>query len=509
MRRKPRAKPLVGHRFGLKIQPTVFPWAAAIIVLFVAVSLMFLDQMNAVFEATQRQIAEKAGWFYVLSVNFFLVFVIYLMVSRYGHIRLGKPDEQPTFSYVGWFSMLFSAGMGIGLLFWSVAEPISHYASPPMGEGRTVDSAKLSMALTFLHWGLHTWAIYAVVGLALAFFCFNWNLPLTVSSAFYPMIKQRIYGPWGHLVDVIAAVATLFGLATSLGLGVQQVNAGLAHLFGIPDVVPVQVVLIAVITSFATISVVLGLDRGLRRLSLLNMGLALVLLLFVVVVGPTLFLLDAFIQNIGSYASHLLDLGMWTETYKRTDWQKDWTLFYWGWWIGWSPFVGMFIARISRGRTVREFLLGVVLVPALLTFLWLSVFGNAALYVEMWGAGGLVAAVRENVAVALFVLLENFPFVFVTTLLGVLVVVIFFVSSSDSASLVIDIITAGGHTDPPKVQRVFWAVTEGVVAAVLLLGGGLQALRTVSISAGLPFAFVLLFMCVGLLKAFREEMKPS
>ena len=491
---------------GLNIHPVVFWGTAGFIVLFVSLSLLNISRMNTFFVYLHSFISEKAGWFYVLSVNVFLVFCLYLLFSRFGTIRLGGAKAQPEFTYWGWFAMLFSAGMGIGLVFYSVAEPISHYHEPPFGQGDTIQAAQLSMNLTLLHWGFHCWGIYALVGLALAFFSFNRGLPLTMRSAFYPLLGEKIHGPIGNIVDILAAVATLFGLATSLGLGVQQINAGLDHVFGIQQHITIQVALIAVITSFATISVVLGLDRGIRRLSLLNMWLALTLLLFLLFSGPTLFLFDALIQNIGQYLRNLPELGTWTETYQQTNWQDEWTLFYWGWWIAWSPFVGMFIARISKGRTVREFLLGVLLVPTLMTTIWVTIFGNSALYIELFGNGGLVEAVSTNLAVALFVLLEHFPFSALSSLLGIVVVVIFFVSSSDSASLVVDIITAGGNTNPPVKQRIFWASMEGIVAAVLLLGGGLQALRTASLSSGLPFTIVLMAMCASLLIGLKQEL---
>ena len=496
-------------RYRLQIHPTVFWGAAALIFLFVALTLLFLQQANQFFAATQQVIVEKAGWLYVLSVNVFLLFVLFLLCSRYGAIRIGGATAKPEFTYFGWLAMLFSAGMGIGLVFYSVAEPITHYTVPPEGQAQSFAAAEHSMSLTLLHWGLHCWAVYGLVGLALGFFAFNRGLPLTIRSAFHSLMGERIHGTWGNVVDILAAMATLFGLATSLGLGVQQINAGLTHLFGVTESVIVQIVLIAVITSFATISVVLGVDRGIRRLSILNMWLALVLLLFVLAVGPTLHVLGNFFSNIAHYLISLPKLGTWTTLTYETSWKKEWTLFYWGWWIAWSPFVGMFIARVSFGRTVREFLLNVVLVPTLLTIIWLSVFGDTALFVELFGGGGIVEAVQKNIAVALFILLEQFPLSFFTCLLGVVVVVIFFVSSSDSASLVVDIITAGGHTNPPIRQRVFWASMEGVVAAVLLLGGGLNALQTAALSSGLPFAFVLLLMCVSLYLGLREEWSRS
>lgn len=405
---------------------------------------------------------------------------------------------------MGWFAMLFSAGMGIGLLFYSVAEPMFHFVSSPLAAPGTAEAARRAMDVTFLHWGLHPWAIYTMVGLALAFFAFNKGLPLSIRSVFYPVLGERIHGPIGNIVDILATVATLFGVATSLGLGVQQVNAGLNHLFGIEQSPTVQVILIAGITALATWSVLAGLSAGIRRLSEINLVLATLLCLFVLILGPTLFILNAFGENLGHYIQYLPQLSTWNETYETSTWQNSWTVFYWGWWIAWSPFVGMFIARVSYGRTVREFILGVLFVPSLITFAWLTIFGNSALQVELVGAGGIARAVQENLPVALFVLLENFPLQEVTSMLTVLVIVTFFVTSSDSGSMVIDIITAGGNPDPPKLQRLFWALLEGAVAAALLVGGGLVALQTAAISTGLPFALVLLFMIYSLRRGLAE-----
>jgi choline/glycine/proline betaine transport protein len=493
-------------KLGLNFHPTVFGLSLFIIISFVTFTLINLQEMSQFFEIIQSSLAHYAGWFYILSVNIFLGFSIYLVFSQYGKIRIGGLNAKPEFTYWSWFSMLFSAGMGIGLVFYSVAEPIFHYISPPYGEASSIESAKIAMQFTFFHWGFHAWAIYALVALALAFFSYNRGLPLTIRSAFYPLLGEKIYGPIGNAIDITAAVATLFGLTTSLGLGVKQINAGLHHLFGIADNSTIQIILIGSITSLATISVVLGLKKGIKRLSELNMGIALILMIFVFVCGPTIYLINSFLSNIGMYTSQLIELSFWTEVYEQSDWQKSWTIFYWAWWISWSPFVGMFIARISKGRTIREFLLCVLLVPTILTFVWLTVFGNTALYQEMVQGHGIVNAVNENVAVALFVLLQNLPLSFFTSLLGILLVITFFVSSSDSASLVIDIITAGGNTNPPTIQRIFWAVTEGVVAIVLLVGGGLIALQTVSITTGLFFAIILLFMCISLQKGLREEI---
>lgn len=490
---------------NLQIHPTVFWSSAGLIAFFVAFSLFNLAQMREIFNAVQHAITTSTGWFFIAAVNAYLGIVVYLLLSRYGDIRLGGADARPEFTTWGWFSMLFSAGMGIGLVFWSVAEPIFHFSAPPWGEANTPEAAELAMGITFFHWGLHAWGLYALMALGLAYFSFNRSLPLTIRSVFYPILGERIHGWMGNTIDIIAAVATLFGLATSLGLGAKQVNAGLDYLFAIGQGSTQQILLIAAITLMATVSVVLGLDKGIRRLSQLNMFAALALLLFVFIVGPSIHLLDALVQNIGAYISNLPKLSLWTEAYGRGTWQHSWTIFYWAWWIAWSPFVGIFIARISRGRTIREFLLCVLLVPTLMTFLWLTIFGNSALFGELYGNGGITEAVNDNVATALFVLLHGFPWSTLTSALSVFVITMFFVTSSDSASLVVDIITAGGHPNPPTIQRIFWAVTEGVVAAVLLVGGGLGALQAGVITTGLPFALIILMIGFSLLRGLKHD----
>lgn len=498
----------IGERWGLDLHPTVFIVSASLIVLMVVGSLLSLETTDSFFADLQGAIAERAGWFFVLVVNLFLLFGVVVLLSPAGRIRLGGEHAQPTFGYASWFAMLFSAGMGIGLLFFSVAEPLYHFSTPPLAgvEPGSNEAAVVAMRTTYFHWGLHAWGIYALVGLALAYFSFNRGLPLTLRSAFVPLLGDRVHGPLGNLIDILAVVATLFGVATSLGIGVQQVNAGLDYLFGVAQTPGTQVILIVIITGMATASVVSGLNKGIRRLSEFNVVVALLLLLFVLVVGPTLFVLNGWVQNMGQYAQRFLALSTWTETYQGTKWQNGWTVFYWAWWIAWSPFVGMFIARISRGRTIREFMLGVLLVPTLVTFLWLSVFGNAALHRELFGSGGLSEAVQANMPVALFELFSEMPLGALASGLGVIVVVTFFVTSSDSGSLVIDIITAGGNTNPPLPQRIFWALMEGGVAAALLLGGGLIALQTASITIGLPFAVVLLLMCWSLGRALRDDV---
>lgn len=488
------------------IEPVVFWSSVILIVFFVFLSLVYSQQMGDAFETAQGLFSTYAGWVYILGVNFFLIFTLWMLFSKYGDIRLGGKNAVPEFSGKSWLAMLFSAGMGIGLVFWSVAEPIYHFSSPPMAvEAGSAEAARMAMTITFFHWGFHAWGVYAVIALALAFAAFNRGQPLTIRSAFHPWLGERIHGPIGQTIDIIAVLATMFGLATSLGLGVQQINAGLNTLFGIPSSALSQIILITVITLVAIGSVVLGLDKGVRRLSEINMVLAAILLLFVFLVGPTLFILDSVVQNLGSYVQHLAQLGTWTESYDQTDWQHGWTIFYWAWWIAWSPFVGMFIARISKGRTIREFVLGVLLVPSLVTMLWLTVFGGTALHQELAGNAGIVEAVDANLATALYVLLQQFPLAGITSVLAIVVVTTFFVTSSDSGSLVIDTITSGGHPNPPVTQKIFWASAEGVVASALLLTGGLSALQAGSILTGLPFTIVLFFMCFSLRKGLHEE----
>lgn len=488
----------------LDVHPIVFPVSAFLIFATVFVTIIFHEDMREVFATVQGAMATIGGWFFVMTINLILIFVIYLLLSRYGDIRLGGHDAEPEFTTLGWLAMLFSAGMGIGLLFYGVAEPVFHFTDSPLVESGTAEAARLAMDITFLHWGLHPWGIYCLVGLSLAFFSFNKGLPLSIRSIFYPLFGERIHGTLGNVVDIMATVATLFGVATSLGIGVQQVNAGLDHLFGIGQNTTVQIFLIAGITAIATWSVVRGLDAGIRFLSQINLIIAGSLLIFVLVLGPTLFVLNGFIEDIGSYVQNLPRLATWNETYDGGSWQDSWTLFYWGWWIAWSPFVGMFIGRVSYGRTVKEFISCVLLVPTLATFFWITTFGNTAINIELFGDGGIASAVQENIPVSLFVLLEKFPLAIVTSLLAISSVIMFFVTSSDSGSMVIDIITSGGDPNPPVLQRLFWAILEGVVAAVLLLGGGLVALQTAAISTGLPFAAILLLMCFSLRRGFID-----
>jgi choline/carnitine/betaine transport len=497
-------------RFGFDLHPQVTFSAAAVLIVFIFASIMFQEQAEAACNNALAWISGNFGWFFILGANIFIAAALFFAFSGLGRIRIGGNEARPEFSTLAWFAMLLSAGMGIGLMFWAVGEPIYHYASPsPMFdgvEGNTPEAAQAAMGTTFFHWGLHPWAIYAIVGLGLAFFAYNRGLPLTIRSIFYPLLGDRIYGFWGNLIDILSVLATLMGLATSLGLGVSQVNAGLNYLFGMPITPIMQVILIAVITGFATMSVVAGLDGGVKRLSEINMGMAGIFMVFLLIAGPTVYILSGFTQNLGFYVEKLPQMSLWTETFRESNWQGSWTVFYWAWWISWSPFVGMFIARVSKGRTVREFILGVMLAPTVLSFVWLSVFGGSALSLESSGASDIYGAVSDNVATAMFSMLESFPLTQVLSVIGVLLVTIFFVTSSDSGSLVVDHLTSGGKLDSPVPQRVFWAVMEGVIAAVLLLGGGLSVLQTAAITTGLPFAVVLLVIVYALYRGLANEL---
>jgi len=495
-----------GNGSWYRINPPVFFASALLTLVFCAYTIIWTDHAAALFSGVQAWVIDTVGWFYVLAVAGFLVFVAALAFSSFGRIKLGPDHSEPDYSYTSWFAMLFSAGMGIGLMFFGVAEPIMHYTSPPAGDPETVEAARQAMRVTFFHWGVHAWAIYAVVALSLAYFAFRRNLPLTIRSSLYPLIGERIHGPIGHTVDTFAVLGTIFGVATSLGFGVIQVNSGLAYLFDVPTTTTVQVMLIIGITAVATLSVGMGLDSGIRRISELNMILAVSLLLFVLVAGPTVFLLQTAVQNTGMYLSNLFSMTFNLYAYQPGDWVGGWTLFYWGWWIAWSPFVGMFIARVSRGRTIREFVIGVLFVPLGFTILWMTFFGGTAIHMVMIeGIGSLADAVAADTSVALFQFFENLPLATVTSLVATVLVITFFVTSSDSGSLVVDMLTSGGQEESPTWQRIFWAVVEGIVAAALLVAGGLAALQTATIASALPFTVVMILMCWGLLRALRME----
>ncbi|WP_439882146.1 BCCT family transporter [Pontibacter sp. MBLB2868] len=492
---------------GLEVNGPVFWSSIIILIIIITLVLIFRDGAEVFFSEAQASVTANMGWLFILSVNVFVVFCLYMAFGKFGHIRLGGKDAKPEFSTSSWFAMLFSAGMGIGLLFWSIAEPINHFQTPPLGEPGTPAAARQAMNFTFLHWGFHAWAIYALVGLSLAYFTYSRKLPLTVRSVFYPFLGERIHGVIGDIIDILAVLATLFGLATSLGLGVKQVAAGLHHVFPfIESNVSTQIMLIAGITAIATVSVVTGVDKGVRILSEWNIRIALVILLAVLFLGPTVFILGSYVQNTGSYLGNFLQLSFWNEAYSSRNWQGGWTVFYWAWWISWAPFVGIFIARVSKGRTIREFILGVLIVPSLLSFLWMTVFGSTALRQVLAGNTAVSEAVAADISTALFVFFEQLPFSTILSVVGIVLVAGFFVTSSDSGSLVVDSLTSGGRPDSPVGIRIFWALAEGAVAAVLLVGGGLQALQTAVIITGLPFALILLSMCYSLYRGLNEEL---
>jgi len=485
----------------------VFIPAVVVTLLLVIGTISNPDLAGEVFSSTLAFITTNFGWFYMLSVAFFLVFIVGIAMTPWGSIKLGPDHAEPQYSFPAWFAMLFSAGYGIALLFFGVAEPVLHYASPPAGAGETVDAAKQAMQIAFFHWGFHIWAIYGLTGLVLAYFSFRHGLPLSMRSALYPIIGERIYGPIGHVVDVFAILGTLFGIATTLGLSVTQINAGINYLWpSIPISINVQIIAIAIITGLAICSVVAGLDKGVKNLSLLNMILAIGLMLFVFLVGPTIFILETFLQNTGSYLNNIIERTFNLQAYSRSDWIGNWTLFIFGWTIAWSPFVGLFIAKISRGRTIRQFVFGVMFVPTIFTFLWFSVFGDTALHMIMVeGYTSLISDVQADNAIALFKLFELLPMTSIASFLAVVLIITFFVTSSDSGSLVIDSLAAGGALHTPVWQRVFWASIEGVVASALLLAGGLSALQTMTIASALPFAIIMMIAALGMWRALVIE----
>ncbi|MDQ0316145.1 BCCT family transporter [Amorphus orientalis] len=496
--------------------PPVFIFSAIMVLAFVGWGVIAPGNLGTVADTIKSWISTVFGWWYLLAVSGFLIFAIVLLVTPYGSIKLGKAEEEPEWSTFGWFSMLFTAGMGIGLVFYGVAEPIFHYTAPPNADPQTAAAARDAMNITFFHWGLHAWAVYIVIGLSLGYFCFRYDLPLRPASALYPLIGDRIYGWIGNVVDILAVFGTLFGLATSLGLGASQISAGLSTIFGTPDNATVQVLIIGVVTAVAVTSVMAGLNKGVRRLSVVNLWLAIFLAAAVFIAGPTLFILQFMVGSTGHYLQHLPEtsLRMFVFDEEAADWLSAWTLFYWGWWIAWSPFVGMFIARISRGRTIRQFVAGCLLAPTGASIVWFTIFGGSAIkYIR--DGNGAEALIDAGTNDALFVLLEQLPMasVWITVLaaLGIVVVAIFFATSSDSGSLVVDMLTNGGDPNPIWQQRMFWAILEGVVAAVLLVAGSmtdgnpLVALQTAAITSGLPFSIVIALMCWGLIRQLRFE----
>ncbi|EKO3574489.1 BCCT family transporter [Vibrio metschnikovii] len=509
--------------FGLDIHNRVFAVSGLAIIIFVFTTLIFREQVEPVFLHMRGWLTSHLDWFFMLSANIFVLVCLGLVVSPLGRVRIGGTDAVPDYSYAGWLAMLFAAGMGIGLVFFGVSEPMSHFSSSlsgaaiedglrtdwaPLGGamGDTEAARRLGMAATIYHWALHPWAIYALLALGLAIFSFNKGLPLTMRSIFYPLFGERVWGWTGHVIDILAVVATVFGLATSLGYGASQAATGLNFLFDVPLTDTTQVVLIIVITALALISVVAGLDSGVKRLSEINMGLAALLLLFIVVVGPTLAILTGFFDNLLAYVTYLPELAM---PFGREDvnYSQGWTAFYWAWWISWSPFVGMFIARVSRGRTVREFIVCVLLIPSTVCAFWMTAFGGTA--ISQYANDGYQAVMGADLPVKLFAMLDAMPLASITSVIGIILVVVFFITSSDSGSLVIDTIAAGGKVNAPTPQRIFWCTFEGLVAIALMLGGGLAAAQAMAVTTGFPFTIVLLVATVSLIKGLMSEPRKA
>lgn len=503
------------EKFGFDIHNVVFPVTALLIILFVVGTLILPTASGELLASAKNGAIATFDWLFLLSANFFVLLCLALIVLPVSKIRIGGQDAKPEFSRISWFSMLFAAGMGIGLMYWAVAEPVAYltdwYGTPLGVEPNTPEAARLAMGATMYHWGMHPWAIYAIVGLSLAFFTYNKGFPLTIRSAFFPILGDRVWGWPGNVIDIIAVLSTIFGLATSLGFGAQQAAAGLAFLFpeAIEGGLNVQVGIIAGVTAVATLSVIRGIDGGVKLLSNINMIIAGLLLVFVFFAGATLGIIEQMWITTASYVGNMVPLG---NPFGREDtvWFHGWTVFYWAWWISWSPFVGMFIARVSKGRTVREFVISVLLVPTVITIVWMSTFGGSALAQIEAGVGTLASEGLTDVSLAMFQMLENIPFTAITSFMGIMLVLVFFVTSSDSGSLVIDSITSGGRIDAPKTQRIFWAVTEGMIAGVLLFVGGadaLSALQAGAVSVGLPFTFVLLAMSYSLIKGLNHERR--
>ncbi|MDX1587735.1 MAG: BCCT family transporter [Oleiphilaceae bacterium] len=499
--------------FGLDLHFPVFSISAALILVFVVGTLMVPELAKEILDGAKWDVIAAFDWLFLSGANVFVLFCLALLFLPVSRVRLGGQDAKPEFKTLSWFAMLFAAGMGIGLMFWAVAEPVAYYTGwyeTPMGvDANTGDARAMAMSATMFHWGLHPWAIYGVVALSLSFFAFNKGMPLSIRSAFFPLLGDRVWGWPGHIIDTVAVVATLFGLATSLGFGAQQAASGISLLFDIKDGLNTQLAIIVGVTSVALVSVMRGLDGGVKVLSNINMVLAALLLLFVIVFGATMDFFTGLFSTTAGYLGNIVPLSL---PFGRTDeaWMQGWTVFYWAWWISWSPFVGMFIARVSRGRTVREFLLAVLIIPTLITIVWMTAFGGNGLDQAQNGVGELADGLGSDTSVALFHMLAELPLASITSFLAIVLVLVFFVTSSDSGSLVIDSITAGGKLDAPQAQRVFWVVVEGLIAGALLFGGGddaLGALQAAAIVTGLPFTIVLLLMCVCLYMGLNQERK--
>jgi len=480
---------------------------------FVFFTIRDVEASSAIFATGKSFIIETLDWFYVIVVNVALFFVIWLMISRFGDVKLGKDDDEPDFSTFSWICMLFSAGLGSGLIYWGVAEPMYHIQGSPFLtkggiEAGSVDAAISAVTVTNFHWGFHGWGLYVLVGLSLAYFSYRHDLPLTLRTALYPVLKERIFGPWGHLVDLVGVFGTIFGLATSLGLGVTPIAAGLENLGWMANTQTNQLILVAIITCLGTASAASGVGKGVRILSECNVMASLGLLILFIILGPTAFLLGITISGFGDYIWNVIPMGFWINGDPEVQWQGWWTIFYWGWWIAWCPFVGLFIARVSKGRTIRQFCYCVLLIPTSVVMLWMGVFGGAAAGVDLFNSAGVVDAVNNDYASGVFATVAGFGYTYLTYPITVLITVLlisWFVTSSDSGTLVLCTMLSMGDENPPVKFRIFWGLTAGAVAAVLMLAGGLGALQTASIVAGLPIAVILLFMTYGMVKTLHED----
>jgi glycine betaine transporter len=500
------------EKFFGKIDQRIF-WVSAVIgLLFVILAMISPEGVTNAFSVIFNFTIVNLGWSYLICGALFLFFCFALAFSKYGKIKLGKDDEKPEYSTATWFAMLFSAGMGIGLVFWGIAEPVYHFAGAPFSENGSTQAAAEAMRASFFHWGLHPWSFYGVVALALGYFSFRKGLPGLISSCFYPVLGEKgIKGPIGKTIDIISVVATIFGVATSLGLGVMQINGGLNIAFGVPNTIPVSLLIIAIVTAMFTISAVTGINRGIRWLSNINMILAFILIVFFLVFGPTRYVLNLLTETVGSYIQNIIWMSFFTDSQGdvalRTgyDWVGAWPVFYWAWWITWCPFVGSFIARISRGRTIKECVLGILVAPTILSFIWFSFLGGTAIHMELFQNIPISEAVFSDVTAALFVTFNNLPMSTLFSLIGIVMVSIFFITSADSSTFVVGMMTSGGNLEPKGALKVFWGTLLGCIAGVLLVTGGLDAVKTVALAIGFPFMVVMMFMMYSMLKGFSQD----
>ncbi|PLS04261.1 glycine betaine uptake BCCT transporter [Neobacillus cucumis] len=486
---------------------SVFIISLLLTLIFIIWGVFFTSNLTKVTNAVYNGSIDYLGWVYLGTTLFFVIFSVYLLFSKYGNIRLGRSTDRPDFSTASWLAMLFGAGMGVGIVYWSVAEPVTHYTAPPYGKAYTIDAANTAMKYTFFHWGLHPWAIYTVIGLALAFFQYNKRLPAAISSAFHPILGDRIYGPIGKTIDILSIFATVFGIATSLGLGAMQVTAGMHDIFGIPNTLFIQLIVILVATVLFIISLNTGLERGIKYLSNAAIIFSVALIVLILIVGPALTVIKVFFNTTGLYLSDFLQMSLRLSPFgKGEKWIASWTLFYWAWWIAWAPFVGMFIARVSRGRTIKEFVVGVLIVPTLGTCLWMSVFGGSALdLVQNPGNRDLAKHIAENINLSIFIFFDHLPFSTLLSILGFAVVAIYYITVADTATFVLGMLSEGGTFNPSNKIKMTWGIIQSALSAVLLIAGGLDVLQTASIAAALPFAIIMLAMCYSLLTGLKKE----